>query len=59
MYGAEALYLRHRKKIEHALAAFWDGQYPTIGQSWRRHSPHLITLFDLYDRISGPDADYP
>lgn len=29
----------------------WDKQYPTIRQAWRRHWPHLITLFDYPDDI--------
>lgn len=39
---------------ERELQAFgerWDGQYPTISQSWRRHWSHLITLFDYPDEI--------
>ena len=29
----------------------WDEAYPSIGQSWRRHWPNLITLFDYPDDI--------
>lgn len=37
------------EEAERELAAFgarWDAQYSTISQSWRRHWPNLITLFD-------------
>lgn len=39
---------------EQELAAFaetWDEKFPTISQSWRRHWPNLITLFDYPDDI--------
>lgn len=39
---------------EHQLEAFettWGGQYPSIGPSWRRHWPNLITLFDYPPEI--------
>lgn len=40
-------------EAEQELSAFsetWDEKYPTISQSWRRHWPNLITLFDYpYD----------
>lgn len=42
------------EEAERELTAFgerWDGQYPTISQSWRRHWPNLITLFDYPDDI--------
>ena len=41
-------------EAEQELAAFaetWDEKYPTISQSWRRHWPNLITLFDYPDDI--------
>lgn len=41
-------------EAESRLTAFehaWDAQYPAIGQSWRRHWPHLITLFDYPPEI--------
>jgi len=34
-----------------AFAEMWDGKFPTISQSWRRHWPNLITLFDYPDDI--------
>ena len=34
-----------------AFAELWDGKYPVISQSWRRHWPNLITLFDYPDDI--------
>jgi len=34
-----------------AFAAAWDEKYPTISQSWRRHWPNLIALFDYPDDI--------
>jgi len=34
-----------------ACAEMWDEKYPTISQSWRRHWPNLITLFDYPDDI--------
>lgn len=34
-----------------AFAATWDEKYPTISQSWQRHWPNLITLFDYPDDI--------
>ena len=34
-----------------AFAAQWDEKYPSIAQSWRRHWPNLITLFDYPDAI--------
>jgi len=34
-----------------AFAATWDEKFPTISQSWRRHWPNLITLFDYPDDI--------
>ncbi len=33
------------------FAELWDGKYPTISQSWQRHWPNLITLFDYPDDI--------
>lgn len=41
-------------EAEQELSAFseaWDERYPTISQSWRRHWPNLITLFDYPDDI--------
>jgi len=41
-------------EAERALEAFsekWDGQYPAISKSWRRHWEHLITIFDYPDEI--------
>lgn len=41
-------------EAEQELTAFgkkWDGKYPSIAQSWRRHWPNLITLFDYPDDI--------
>ncbi len=29
----------------------WDEKYPTISQSWQRHWPNLITLFDYPDDL--------
>ena len=43
-----------RDEAEQELTDFgqrWDKQYPTIRQAWRRHWPHLITLFDYPDDI--------
>ena len=34
-----------------AFAEMWDEKYPTISQSWHRHWPNLITLFDFPDDI--------
>lgn len=34
-----------------AFAEIWDEKYPTISQSWHRHWPNLITLFDYPDDI--------
>lgn len=34
-----------------AFEATWGGQYPSIGPSWRRHWPNLITLFDYPPEI--------
>jgi transposase-like protein len=34
-----------------AFEAAWGGQYPSIGPSWRRHWPNLITLFDYPPEI--------
>ena len=34
-----------------AFAEMWDGKYPSISQSWSRHWPNLITLFDYPDDI--------
>lgn len=42
------------EEAERELAAFahaWDEKYPSISQSWRRHWPNLITLFDYPDEI--------
>lgn len=39
---------------ERELATFaelWDGKYPSISNSWQRHWPNLITLFDYPDDI--------
>ena len=39
-------------EAEQELAAFantWDEKYPTISQSWQRHWPNLMTLFDYPD----------
>ena len=33
------------------FAETWDEKYPTISQSWRRHWPNLITLFDYPEDI--------
>ena len=29
----------------------WDDKYPVISQSWKRHWPNIITLFDYPDYI--------
>ena len=29
----------------------WDSKYPRISQSWHRHWPNLITIFDYPDDI--------
>jgi transposase-like protein len=34
-----------------AFAEMWDAKFPSISQSWRRHWPNLITLFDYPDDI--------
>jgi len=34
-----------------SFAKLWDGKYPTIAKSWRKHWPNLITLFDYPDEI--------
>ena len=34
-----------------AFASVWDEKYPSISRAWRRHWPHLITLFDYPDEI--------
>ena len=34
-----------------AFSAAWDEKYPAISQSWRRHWPNLITLFDYPPEI--------
>ncbi len=34
-----------------SFARHWDGKYPTIAKSWRKHWPNLITLFDYPDEI--------
>jgi len=42
------------EEAEQELTTFadtWDAKYPTISQSWRRHWPNLITLFDYLDDI--------
>ncbi len=42
------------EEAEQELASFteiWDPKYPTIGQSWQRHWPNLITLFDYPEDI--------
>ncbi len=42
------------EEAEQELAAFaarWYEKYPTISQSWQRHWPNLITLFDYPDDI--------
>jgi putative transposase len=42
------------EEAEQELAAFaelWDEKYPSISQSWQRHWPNLITLFDYPDDI--------
>jgi len=33
------------------FAACWDSKYPSISQSWQRHWPNLITLFDYPDEV--------
>jgi len=41
-------------EADQELTAFgekWDRKYPSINQSWRRHWPNLITLFDYPDDI--------
>jgi len=41
-------------EAEQELAAFaetWDAKYPSISQSWQRHWPNLIALFDYPDDI--------
>jgi transposase-like protein len=41
-------------EAERELATFaelWDGKYPSISNSWQRHWPNLITLFDYPDDI--------
>ena len=42
------------EEVEKELTTFatiWDEKYPTISQSWKRHWPNLITLFDYPDDI--------
>ena len=42
------------EEAEHELACFaqiWDDKYPSISQSWQRHWPNLIALFDYPDDI--------
>jgi len=42
------------EEAEQELAAFaeiWGEKYPSISQSWQRHWPNLITLFDYPDDI--------
>ena len=42
------------EEAERELAAFaqrWDEKFPSISQSWRKHWPNLITLFDYPDDI--------
>ncbi len=42
------------EEAEQELASFaelWDEKYPTISQSWQRHWPNLITLFDYPEDI--------
>lgn len=42
------------EEAEQELAVFaetWDTKYPSISQSWQRHWPNLITLFDYPDDI--------
>jgi transposase-like protein len=34
-----------------AFAERWDAKFPSISQSWQRHWPNLITLFDYPDDI--------
>ena len=34
-----------------SFAKRWDGKFPTIAKSWRKHWPNLITLFDYPDEI--------
>lgn len=34
------------------FAKKWDGQYPTISASWRKHWANLIAFFDYPDVIS-------
>jgi len=34
-----------------SFAKHWDGKYPAIAKSWRKHWPNLITLFDYPDEI--------
>ncbi len=34
-----------------AFAQRWDEKFPTISQSWRKHWPNLITLFEYPDDI--------
>jgi len=34
-----------------SFAEIWDEKYPTISQSWQRHWPNLITLFDYPEDI--------
>ena len=34
-----------------SFAKTWDGQYPSISQSWRNHWPNLIAFFDYPNEI--------
>ena len=38
-------------KIATPRAKKWDGQYPTISASWRKHWANLIAFFDYPDEI--------
>jgi Transposase and inactivated derivatives len=53
--GLKAIYTSATEaQAEKALSAFetaWDDKYSAIGQSWRRHWPNLITLFDYPEEI--------
>ncbi len=42
------------EEAERGLETFartWDGQYPSISQSWRNHWPNLIAFFDCPNEI--------
>jgi len=47
----QSLTVEEAERELEAFAQRWDEKFPTISQSWRKHWPNLITIFEYPDDI--------